>query len=128
MNLNKTGSVVVITDTSCLIILEKVALLDVLPQLFTTILTTPEIAAEYGSCLPDWIIVVPVKNKSFQQELVSKVDVGEASAIALAHEIENKYIITDDLEARKLCIKLGLLLSALWAFYYGPKKMALSTL
>ena len=36
------------------------------------------------------------------------VDKGEASAIALAHEIENKYLITDDLEARKLAIKLGL--------------------
>jgi predicted nucleic acid-binding protein len=36
------------------------------------------------------------------------VDKGEASAIALAHEIENKYLITDDLEARKLSIKLGL--------------------
>lgn len=38
------------------------------------------------------------------------VDKGEASAIALAHEIENKYLITDDLEARKLSIKLGLLI------------------
>jgi len=109
MSLNKTtGSTVVITDTSCLIILEKIALLPVLHQLFSVVLTTPEIAAEYRSPLPEWIIIISVKDKSLQQKLTSMVDKGEASAIALAHEIENKYLITDDLEARKLSIKLGL--------------------
>ena len=109
MNLNKsTDSVVVITDTSCLIILEKIALLSVLHQLFNVVLTTPEIAAEYGPLLPEWVVIISVKNKSLQQELALVVDKGEASAIALAHEIENKYLITDDLEARKLSVKLGL--------------------
>ncbi len=109
MSLNKTtDGIVVITDTSCLIILEKIALLPVLHQLFNFVITTPEIAAEYGSPLPEWISVISVKNKSLQQELTSVVDKGEASAIALAREIENKYLITDDLEARKLSIKLGL--------------------
>ena len=105
---NEIDNIVVITDTSCLIILEKIALLPVLNQLFNVVLTTPEIAAEYGSQLPEWIIIISVKDKSLQQKLTSVVDKGEASAIALAHEIENKYLITDDLEARKLSIKLGL--------------------
>jgi hypothetical protein len=47
MNLNKIiDRTVVITDTSCLIILEKIDLLFVLPQLFNVVITTPEIAAE----------------------------------------------------------------------------------
>lgn len=109
MSLNKTSdNIVVVTDTSCLIILEKIALLPVLNQLFKIVLTTPEIASEYGSQLPEWIIVISVKDKSLQQKLALMVDKGEASAIALAHEVENKYLITDDLEARKLSIKLGL--------------------
>lgn len=109
MSSNKTiDNIVVITDTSCLIILEKIELLPVLHQLFTTILTTPEIAGEYGSSLPEWIVIISVKDKSLQKELSSIVDKGEASAIALAHEIENKYLITDDLEARRLSVKLGL--------------------
>jgi len=58
--------------------------------------------------LPEWIVIISVKDKSLQLELTAVVDKGEASAIALAHEIENKYLITDDLEARKLAIKLGL--------------------
>lgn len=52
--------------------------------------------------------MISVKDKSLQHKLTSIVDKGEASAIALAHEIENKYLITDDLGARKLSIKLGL--------------------
>lgn len=109
MSLNKTtDSIVVITDTSCLIILEKISLLPVLHQLFTVVLTTPEIAAEYGLPLPEWIIIISIKNKYLQLELTAVVDKGEASAIALAYEIENNYLITDDLKARKLAIKLGL--------------------
>jgi predicted nucleic acid-binding protein len=114
MSLNKSSdNIVVITDTSCLIILQKIALLPVLHQLFNVVLTTPEIAIEYGLPLPEWITIISVKDKSLQQKLTSMVDKGEASAIALAHEIENKYLITDDLEARKLAIKLAFQLLAL---------------
>jgi len=106
MSSNKPS--VVITDTTCLIILNKIGCLEILNQLFTTVLTTQEIASEYGNPLPDWTIILPIKNKSFQRELETLVDQGEASAIALAHEIENEFIITDDLDARKLAIKQGL--------------------
>jgi predicted nucleic acid-binding protein len=52
MSSNKNTDTVVITDTSCLIILEKIALLTILHQLFNVVLTTPEIAGEYGLPLP----------------------------------------------------------------------------
>jgi predicted nucleic acid-binding protein len=79
MSLSKPiDGIVVITDTSCLIILEKIALLSVLHQLFNIVLTTPEIAAEYGAPLPEWIIIISVKDKSLQQELSLVVDKGEA--------------------------------------------------
>lgn len=79
-----------------------------LHQLFTTVITTPQIADEYGTPLPTWVTILSVKNKQLQNELSLIVDPGEASAIALATEIENNYLITDDLQARKLAIKLGL--------------------
>jgi predicted nucleic acid-binding protein len=72
------------------------------------VLTTPEIAAEYGSPLPEWVTIISVKNESLKQEFSLMVDKGEASAIALAQEIPNQFLITDDLEARKLSLKLGL--------------------
>jgi predicted nucleic acid-binding protein len=107
MNFNNPNTVV-ITDTSCLIILNKVSSLNILYQLFTTVITTPEIAAEYGNGLPEWITVQSVKQKELQKQFAEIVDMGEASAIALAHEIENNYIIIDDIGGRKLCTKLGL--------------------
>ena len=103
-----SGNIVVITDTSCLIILDKLSLLNILNQLFELVLTTPEIAREYGKPLPNWIIINTPENKSLQNEFSLLVDMGEASAIALALEVENNYLITDDLEARKLSAKLGL--------------------
>lgn len=109
MSSNKTATeIVVITDTSCLIILGKIGLLDILHQLFSVVITTPEIVKEYKLPLPEWIVVLSVKDKKRQLELASLVDEGEASAIALAQEIYNQYLITDDLEARKLSAKLGL--------------------
>jgi predicted nucleic acid-binding protein len=48
---------IVITDTSCFVLLEKINALDILHRLFSTVLTTPEIAAEYGNPLPDWVII-----------------------------------------------------------------------
>jgi len=38
---------VVITDTSCLILLDNIHALDLLPLIYRQILTTPEIAAEF---------------------------------------------------------------------------------
>ena len=52
--------------------------------------------------------MVTAKDRSLQQELATIVDAGEASAITLAHEIESDYIVIDDLQARRLAIKLGL--------------------
>ena len=108
MPAKSSKAVVVITDASCFIILHKIGALDLLHKLFTTILTTPEIAKEYGTTLPDWVTVISVTNKKLQNELAQVVDPGEASAIALAHEIEINFLITDDLDARKLATKLGL--------------------
>ena len=55
--------IAVITDASCFIILNKIESLSLLNQLFTTVITTPEIEAEYGN-LPEWVTILPVKNKN----------------------------------------------------------------
>lgn len=100
-------SKIVITDTSCLILLDKINALSILPQLFASILTTPEIAKEYGSELPSWIIVKNADQYS-KEKFLQFVDPGEASAIALAFETQCDYIIIDDMAGRKLAAKLGL--------------------
>jgi predicted nucleic acid-binding protein len=45
----------IISDTSRLIALTNIGLLDVLTQLYGTVIVTQEIADEYREPLPDWI-------------------------------------------------------------------------
>jgi len=45
---------IVIADTSCLIVLQKIDKLFILKELFSEITITEEIAIEYGEALPEW--------------------------------------------------------------------------
>ncbi|MCE2895096.1 MAG: DUF3368 domain-containing protein [Flammeovirgaceae bacterium] len=97
---------IVISDTSCLIILEKIDKIFLLKEIYSEVITTPEIQIEYGKELPEWIKILSAKNKSFQKELETKIDVGESSAIALGLETPDCTIILDDLKARKIAESL----------------------
>lgn len=93
---------VVITDASCFIILDKIDGLHLLNSLYKHIVTTPEIAAEYGKRLPHWVNVQAVQDRNLLYNYADTVDIGEASAIALAEEIHADLIIMDDGKGRKL--------------------------
>jgi predicted nucleic acid-binding protein len=100
---------VIITDTSCFILLEKINAFDVLNRLFQNVVTTPEIQHEFGSDLPPWVQIKPVKDIALMKALTIIVDLGEASAIALAMETpQSLIIIIDDLKGRKLAAKMEL--------------------
>ncbi len=103
--------ILVIADTSCLIVLSKINELNLLKELYSVIYITPEIASEFGEPLPNWIIINEVQNKNYQKILNLILDKGEASAIALALECENVLLIIDDLKGRKEAEKLGLKLT-----------------
>lgn len=98
----------IISDTSCLIILTNIGELDLLRKLYGQIITTVEIAEEFGEPLPDWIEINAPTDKYRQKILELQIDKGEASAIALALEIPDSVIILDDQKARKVAEKLGL--------------------
>jgi predicted nucleic acid-binding protein len=99
---------VIISDTSCLIILNKIGELDLLRRLYKTVTITQDILSEYGEKLPDWIEVQQARDHYRQQLLEMQIDKGEASAIALALEIDDNIVILDDWKARKLADRLGL--------------------
>lgn len=98
---------IVIADTSCFILLEKIGELDLLRSLFSKIITTNTIAAEFGSPLPIWIEIRTPKNIAFQNSL--DIDAGEASAITLALESEHSLLILDDNKGRRMAQRLNLL-------------------
>lgn len=97
---------IVISDTSSLILFDKIGEIELIRDVYDTIITTHEIAEEFGETLPHWIEIKAVTDKKYQLFLETQVDIGEASAIALAKEIENSLLLWDDLKARKLAGKL----------------------
>jgi predicted nucleic acid-binding protein len=99
---------IIISDTSCFIILKNIGELDLLHKVYGKITTTVEIATEFGETLPEWVEIITVKDKSKQLLLEMQIDKGESSAIALAMETTNSIVIIDDYKARKIAEKLGL--------------------
>ena len=99
---------VIISDTSCLLLLEKLGALDLLKKLFGTITITPEVGKEFNIKLPEWFELSQPENKMYQKILEASLDKGEASAIALAIEHKDCLLIIDELKARKYAELLGL--------------------
>ncbi len=98
----------IISDTSCLIILSKIGELELLYKLYGQIITTLDIAEEFGETLPNWVTIEKVSDKYRQRILEMQIDKGESSAIALALEVPNCTLILDDFKARKIAQNLGL--------------------
>ncbi len=98
----------IVSDTSCFIILTNIGELDLLRKTYGQIVTTIEVATEFGQTLPDWVELKSAADKTRQQILELQIDKGEASAIALALEIPDSTIILDDFKARKIAEHLGL--------------------
>jgi len=97
---------IIISDTSCLIALEGINQLNILHQLFSSILITKEVETEFGKSLPNWIIIQQLQYPKKKAELRQIVDEGEASAIALALETDNCLLIIDEKKGRKLAESL----------------------
>ncbi len=98
----------IISDTSCIILLDKIDELVLLRKLYDTVITTPEVQSEFGKKLPGWFSVKSPADKKYQKVLESTLDKGEASSIALAIEIKNSLLIIDDLKGRKFAEQLGI--------------------
>lgn len=99
---------VIIADTSCLILLDKIGELQVLRKLFGKIAITKEIVEEFGGELPEWFEIGYPANTTYQKILEASLDKGEASAIAFALEQINCLLIIDDLKGRKFAEQFGL--------------------
>lgn len=99
---------IIISDTSCFIILTNIGELEILQKVYGEIFTTIDIANEYGEALPEWVEIVSVKDKYRQLLLEMQIDKGESSAIALALETPNCTLILDDYKARKIADRLSI--------------------
>lgn len=99
---------VIIADTSCFILLTNIGELELLHHVYGQIVTTIDVATEYGEPLPAWVTIEQVIDKQKQQLLTAHLDNGESSAIALALETPGSTVILDDYKARRLADQLKL--------------------
>ena len=95
----------IVTDSTCLIGLERIGYLDLLPALFEPILIPPEVQREFGMPLPWLTVVIPI-DQALVAALKMLVADDKAEAIALAHE-RGWRIILDDRRARSVGKRLG---------------------
>ena len=99
---------IVIADASCLIALDNVDESDLLPKMYDDICVTPEVAAEVGSSLPKWTHLRSSSNHSLIGELSVKLEIGEATSIALALELPDCLLIIDEKKGRRTAKQLGI--------------------
>ncbi|PIQ31384.1 MAG: DUF3368 domain-containing protein [Bacteroidetes bacterium CG18_big_fil_WC_8_21_14_2_50_41_14] len=116
---------IVISDTSILILFHKIDEFSLLQKVYGELITTPEIAEEFGEKLPDWIKVQSVSDKKYQNFLETQVDYGEASAIALATEYDDVLLLLDDLKARKLATQLKFKITEALGVIHKAKQMSI---
>jgi predicted nucleic acid-binding protein len=116
---------IVISDTSTLILFHKIDEFILLNKVYGEIITTPEIAEEFGEELPDWIKIQSVSDKKYQNFLETQIDYGEASAIALATEFDDVLLLLDDLKARKLAARLKFKITGTLGVINKAKQMSI---
>jgi predicted nucleic acid-binding protein len=96
-----------VTNSTCLIALERIEKLDLLPKLFTAVFAPPAVHDELG-CVLDWLQVRVPADSGAVAALRIQLHLGEAEAIALAMELHDVSIILDDGKARRIAAQLGL--------------------
>jgi len=116
---------VIISDTSTLILFHKIDEFNLLQNVYGELITTPEVANEFGEQLPEWIKIQSVSDKKYQIFLETQIDCGEASAIALASEFEDVLLLLDDLKARKLATQLNFKITGALGIIHKAKQMQL---
>jgi len=99
---------VIVADTSCLILLDKIGHINLLKSVFGKITITQSVANEFNDRLPEFIEIRNPRDKNYQKILESSLGVGEASAMALAMEQDDCLLIIDDFKGRRQAKSLGL--------------------
>ncbi len=113
---------VVIADTSCFILLVKINEIELLRNVYASVYTTPEVAAEFRFDLPGWVLIQEVKDKNKQKALEAELDKGEASAIALTYELTDAIVVLDDGGARKIATRLNIVFTGTFGIIIKAKQ------
>ncbi len=95
----------VVTDTSCLIALDRVGRIDILPGLYAV--HAPEAVVEEFGSRPPWLTVERVAEADVAPLLVP-LHRGEAEAIVLAASLPDAVLLIDEARGRVVASRFGL--------------------
>ena len=112
----------IIIDSSSLIALHKLDLVEILKELYTYINVPEAVHCELGHDLSQWIKILAVDNIDMVRDLSKKLGDGESEVITLGIEHENTVLVLDDLRARQTAKKLGLRITGLLGILLKAKK------
>ena len=96
-----------VSNSTCLITLERIGQLALLPRVFPTVYAPAAVQREVGVAIP-WLKTKDAANPSTVAVLKVQLGDGEAHAIAVALETPGAEIILDDKKARRVAQQLGL--------------------
>lgn len=103
-----------VSNTSPLILLDKIGHLWILERLFQQVSIPPAVNKEWlrpgGYPVPAWLSTANLTPQALQvaENLSQKIDRGEAEAIALFSSTKSDWLLLDDLNARRLALAMGL--------------------
>lgn len=121
----RLNSKIIVSDTSCLILLLKINEIDVLKAMSNQIFVTTIIKDELKQDLPNWIQILDPKDKHYQSILEMDLDKGESSAIALMLELDDAILLIDDLKGRKIAERLSLKYSGTFGLLLKAKQLGI---
>jgi predicted nucleic acid-binding protein len=127
---------IIVSNTSPITNLSAIGKLDILQQLYSKIIITPEVFEEltqWGDAIPgakevkiaNWIEVQSANNISLIESLQNELDTGESSAIALALELNADWLIIDEQLGRQVAIDSNLRITGILGILIEAKRQGL---
>lgn len=113
---------IVISNSTCLIGLERIGKLDILEKLYGEIVISEAVQKEVNLPPTPWIKVEKVSNREALRFLMFEIDVGEAETIILGTERPGAVLILDEKKARKIARRLNLTITGLMAILLKAKE------
>jgi uncharacterized protein len=113
---------IVISNSTCLIGLERIGKLDILEKLYGEIIISEAVQKEVNLSPTPWIKVEKVNNREALRFLMFEIDEGEAETIILGTERPGAVLILDEKKARKIARRLNLTITGLMAVLLKAKE------
>jgi predicted nucleic acid-binding protein len=115
-----------VIDSTCLIALERIDRLDLLPKLFREAFAPRRVVQEFGR-IPDWLLVREIRNRTLVDEIGEQLDAGESEVIALCLEIAGAVAVLDEKKARRIAREKQLKVTGTIGITLNAKRRGLVT-